>query len=177
MAARNPKCFQRLSKRSWNHRIIKVGRDKVQLQPTPTMPTVTQCHISTVQEHLQGWGLHHFSGQLCQRISSLLEKKLLLVSNLNVLWCNQPSYTQISSSQLGVIWELSEGALDPLLQIITKDIKQIWPQYWPLVMAASWMDLHSPPRSGPSPPAVFYPAKCTSVPAMGQMWDRGFTKF
>ncbi|KAK4823656.1 hypothetical protein QYF61_005008 [Mycteria americana] len=32
-------------------------------------------------------------------------------------------------SQLGVICKLTESALDPLIQIIDKDIKQNWPQY------------------------------------------------
>ncbi|KAK4823919.1 hypothetical protein QYF61_008305 [Mycteria americana] len=31
-------------------------------------------------------------------------------------------------AQLGVVCKLTEGALDPLVQIIDKDIKQNWPQ-------------------------------------------------
>ncbi|KAK4825213.1 hypothetical protein QYF61_025141 [Mycteria americana] len=41
-----------------------------------------------------------------------------------------PTLKQINTpTQLGVICKLTEGALDPLIQIIDKDIKQDWPQY------------------------------------------------
>ncbi|KAK4823850.1 hypothetical protein QYF61_007498 [Mycteria americana] len=41
-----------------------------------------------------------------------------------------PPLKQINTpAQLGVICKLTEGALDPLVQIIDKDIKQNWPQY------------------------------------------------
>ncbi|KAK4827946.1 hypothetical protein QYF61_022561 [Mycteria americana] len=41
-----------------------------------------------------------------------------------------PTLKQINPpAQLGVICKLTEGALDPLVQIIDKDIKQNWPQY------------------------------------------------
>ncbi|KAK4825177.1 hypothetical protein QYF61_024657 [Mycteria americana] len=41
-----------------------------------------------------------------------------------------PPLKQINTpTQLGVIRKLTEGALDPLVQIIDKDIKQDWPQY------------------------------------------------
>ncbi|KAK4824303.1 LOW QUALITY PROTEIN: hypothetical protein QYF61_013048 [Mycteria americana] len=41
-----------------------------------------------------------------------------------------PPLKQINTpTQLGVICKLTEGALDPLVQIIDKDIKQNWPQY------------------------------------------------
>ncbi|KAK4826200.1 hypothetical protein QYF61_006144 [Mycteria americana] len=40
-----------------------------------------------------------------------------------------PALKQINTpTQLGVICKLAEGALDPLVQIIDKDIKQNWPQ-------------------------------------------------
>ncbi|KAK4811094.1 hypothetical protein QYF61_016380 [Mycteria americana] len=40
-----------------------------------------------------------------------------------------PTLKQINTpAQLGVICKLTEGALDPLIQIIVKDIKQNWPQ-------------------------------------------------
>jgi len=39
-----------------------------------------------------------------------------------------PTLEQISTpAQLGVICKLTEGALDPLIQIIGKDIEQNWP--------------------------------------------------
>ena len=37
-----------------------------------------------------------------------------------------------TSSQLGVICKITEGALNPLIQVISKDIKQDQPQYQPL---------------------------------------------
>ncbi|KAK4816954.1 hypothetical protein QYF61_025874 [Mycteria americana] len=41
-----------------------------------------------------------------------------------------PTLKQINTpTQLGVICKLTEGALNPLVQIIDKDIKQNWPQY------------------------------------------------
>ncbi|KAK4819271.1 hypothetical protein QYF61_000482 [Mycteria americana] len=41
-----------------------------------------------------------------------------------------PTLEQINTpAQLGVVCKLTEGALDPLIQIIDKDIKQNWPQY------------------------------------------------
>ncbi|KAK4826053.1 hypothetical protein QYF61_004168 [Mycteria americana] len=41
-----------------------------------------------------------------------------------------PTLKQIKTpAQLGVICKLTEGALDPLVQIIDKDIKQNWPQH------------------------------------------------
>ncbi|KAK4814185.1 hypothetical protein QYF61_011908 [Mycteria americana] len=41
-----------------------------------------------------------------------------------------PTLKQINTpTQLGVICKLTEGALDPFIQIIDKDSKQDWPQY------------------------------------------------
>ncbi|GAB0184399.1 hypothetical protein GRJ2_000905200 [Grus japonensis] len=41
-----------------------------------------------------------------------------------------PALKQINTpTQLGVICKLTEGALNPLVQIIEKDIKEHWPQY------------------------------------------------
>ncbi|KAK4824038.1 hypothetical protein QYF61_009629 [Mycteria americana] len=41
-----------------------------------------------------------------------------------------PTLKQINSpTQLGVICKLTEGALNPLIQIIDKDVKQNWPQH------------------------------------------------
>lgn len=57
---------------------------------------------------------------------------------------------QLSSSRLtllpklGVIWKLTEDALHPIVQLIGKDLKQDWPQHWPLGST-----------SGDQPPAEF----------------------
>ena len=41
-----------------------------------------------------------------------------------------PTLQQINTpTQLGVVCKLTEGALDPLIQIIDKNTKQNWPQY------------------------------------------------
>lgn len=49
---------------------------------------VPQCCISTLLEHLQGQWLHPLPGQLCQCISTLPEKKIFLLSNLDLPWYN-----------------------------------------------------------------------------------------
>ena len=49
----------------------------------------------------------------------------------------------LSSAQLGVVCKLTEGALNPLIQITDKDIKQKWPQNWALGIIA-----HDRPPTG-----------------------------
>ncbi|KAK4828527.1 hypothetical protein QYF61_026949 [Mycteria americana] len=51
-----------------------------------------------------------------------------------------PPLQQINTpAQLGVICKLTEGALDPFVQIIDKDIKQNWPQHRALgITACDW---------------------------------------
>jgi len=39
-------------------------------------------------EHLQGRRLDHLPGQLCQCITTLFEDKFLIISTLNLPWCN-----------------------------------------------------------------------------------------
>ena len=68
----NPTCRGKSSSGNWypgdwkstNHRITTVGKDlqDPQAKPTPTMPTVPQCHIPTVLEHLHGRRPHHSLG-------------------------------------------------------------------------------------------------------------------
>lgn len=50
----------------------------------------------------------------------------------------EPTYPQAlhyllpnTLSQLGVVYKLTEGALNPLIIITDKDIEQNCPQYWP----------------------------------------------
>ncbi|KAK4814498.1 hypothetical protein QYF61_020860 [Mycteria americana] len=74
-------------------------------------------------------------------------------------------------TQLGVVCKLSEGALDPFVQIIDKDIEQDWPQHRALGnTACDW-----PPTGvnsiyhhslGPAIQPVLYPAKSTPIQAM-----------
>ncbi|KAK4832707.1 hypothetical protein QYF61_025168, partial [Mycteria americana] len=87
-----------------------------------------------------------------------------------------PTLKQINTpTQLGVICKLTEGALDPLIQIIDKDIKQNWPQHRaPGNTACDW-----PPTGvnsihhhslGPAIQPVLNPAKSTPVQAMSSQF-------
>ncbi|KAK4817813.1 hypothetical protein QYF61_027864 [Mycteria americana] len=102
-----------------------------------------------------------------------------------------PPLKQINTpTQLGVICKLTEGALDPLIQIIDKDIKQDWPQHRALGDTAcdrppiGFNSIHH--RSlGPAIQPVLYPAKSTPVQATSRQFlqenavgngVKGFTK-
>ncbi|KAK4821425.1 hypothetical protein QYF61_019703 [Mycteria americana] len=87
-----------------------------------------------------------------------------------------PTLKQINTpAQLGVICKLTEGALDPLIQIMDKDVKQDWPQHRALGnTACDW-----PPTGvnsihhhslGPAIQPVLYPAKSTPVQAMSSQF-------
>ncbi|KAK4813829.1 hypothetical protein QYF61_001833 [Mycteria americana] len=87
-----------------------------------------------------------------------------------------PTLQQINTpSQLGVICKITEGALDPFVQIIDKDIKQNWPQHRALGnTACDW-----PPAGvnsihhhslGLAIQPVLYPAKSTPVQAMSSQF-------
>jgi len=68
-------------------------------------------------------------------------------------------------AQLGVICKLPEGALNPLIQIIDKDIKQDWPQNWTgcqLDLTPFTTTLYARP--------VLYPAKSTPIHTMGSQF-------
>ncbi|KAK4822320.1 hypothetical protein QYF61_013019 [Mycteria americana] len=102
-----------------------------------------------------------------------------------------PALQQINTpTQLGVICKLTEGALDPLVQIIDKDIKQNWPQH----RALGNTTCDRPPTGvnsihhhslGPAIQPVLYPAKRTPVQARSSQFlqenavgnhVKGFTK-
>ncbi|KAK4831026.1 hypothetical protein QYF61_014914 [Mycteria americana] len=102
-----------------------------------------------------------------------------------------PTLKQINTpAQLGVICKLAEGALDPLIQIIDKDIKQNCPQH----RALENTPCDRPPTGvnsihhhslGPAIQTVFYPVKSTPVQAMSSQFlqenavgngVKGFTK-
>ncbi|KAK4831669.1 hypothetical protein QYF61_018636 [Mycteria americana] len=102
-----------------------------------------------------------------------------------------PTLKQINTpAQLGVICKLTEGALDPLVQIIDKDVKQNWPQH----RALGDTTCDRPPTGvnsihhhslGPAIQTVFYPAKSTPFQAMSSQFlqenavgdsVKGFTK-
>ncbi|KAK4810059.1 hypothetical protein QYF61_007223 [Mycteria americana] len=83
-----------------------------------------------------------------------------------------PTLQQINTpTQLGVICKLIEGALNPLIQIIDKDIKQEWPQHRALgntTCARPPTGVNSVHHNslGSAIQPVFYPAKSTPVQAM-----------
>ncbi|KAK4818987.1 hypothetical protein QYF61_022818 [Mycteria americana] len=104
---------------------------------------------------------------------------------------NLPTLQQINTpTQLGVICKLTEGTLDPFVQIIDKDIKQNWPQH----RALGNTTCDRPPTGvnsihhhslGPAIQPVLYPAKSTPVQAMSSQFlqenavgnsDKGFTE-
>ncbi|KAK4811007.1 hypothetical protein QYF61_015711 [Mycteria americana] len=87
-----------------------------------------------------------------------------------------PTLQQINTpTQLGVICKLTEGALNPFVQIIDKDIKQDWPQH----RALGNTTCDRPPTGvnsihhhslGPAVQPVLYPAKSTPVQAMSSQF-------
>ncbi|KAK4831064.1 hypothetical protein QYF61_015121 [Mycteria americana] len=87
-----------------------------------------------------------------------------------------PPLQQINTpAQLGVICKLAEGALDPFIQVIDKDIKQNWPQHRALGNTAC----DRPPTGvnsihhhslGLAIQPVLYPAKSTPVQAMSRQF-------
>ncbi|KAK4817835.1 hypothetical protein QYF61_000670 [Mycteria americana] len=87
-----------------------------------------------------------------------------------------PTLKQINTpTQLGVICKLTEGALDPFVQIIDKDVKQDWPQHRALGNTAC----DQPPTGvnsihhhslGPAIQPVLYPVKSTPVQAMSSLF-------
>ncbi|KAK4815938.1 hypothetical protein QYF61_010195 [Mycteria americana] len=87
-----------------------------------------------------------------------------------------PTLQQINTpTQLGVICKLTEGALNPLIQIINKDVKQNWPQHRALgnttcdqlPTGVNSIHHHS---LGPASQPVLYPAKSTPVQAMNSQF-------
>ncbi|KAK4824684.1 hypothetical protein QYF61_017408 [Mycteria americana] len=87
-----------------------------------------------------------------------------------------PPLKQINTpTQLGVICKLTEGALNPFIQIIDKDVKRNWPQHRALGNTAC----DRPPTGvnsihrhslGPAIQPVLYPAKSTPVQAMSSQF-------
>ncbi|KAK4824081.1 hypothetical protein QYF61_010592 [Mycteria americana] len=87
-----------------------------------------------------------------------------------------PTLKQINSpAQLGVICKRTEGALDPFVQIIDKDMKQNWPQHRALGNTAcdrpptGFNSIHHHSLGSAIHP-VLYPAKSTPVQAMSSQF-------
>ncbi|KAK4832282.1 hypothetical protein QYF61_021681 [Mycteria americana] len=87
-----------------------------------------------------------------------------------------PTLKQINTpAQLGVVRKHTEGALNPFVQIIDKDVKQDWPQH----RALGNTTCDQPPTGfnsihhmslGPAIQPVLYPAKSTPVQAMSSQF-------
>ncbi|KAK4820324.1 hypothetical protein QYF61_023557 [Mycteria americana] len=87
-----------------------------------------------------------------------------------------PTLQQMNTpTQLGVICKLTQGALDPFVQITDKDIKQNWPQH----RALGNTTCDRPPAGvnsiphhslGPAIQPVLYPVKSTPVQAMSSQF-------
>ncbi|KAK4810950.1 hypothetical protein QYF61_013358 [Mycteria americana] len=99
-----------------------------------------------------------------------------LIQPVQVPLQSLPTLKQINTpTQLGDVCKLTEGALDPFVQIIDKDIKQNWPQHRALGNTAC----DRPPTGvnsihhhslGPAIQPVLYPAKSTPVQAMSSQF-------
>ncbi|KAK4824094.1 hypothetical protein QYF61_010605 [Mycteria americana] len=95
---------------------------------------------------------------------------------LNTVVDSLPTLKQINTpAQLGVICKLTEGALDPFVQIIDKDVKQNWPQHRALGnntcdrLPTGVNSIHHS-SLGPAVQPVLYPAKSTPVQAMSSQF-------
>ena len=96
-------------------------------------------------------------------------------------------FKQINTpTQHGVVCKLTEGALDPLIQIVDKDIKQNFPQ-WNTTCDQPPTGFNSIHHNslGSSIQPVFYPAKHVPIQAMNSQFRqensvgngvKGFTK-
>ena len=83
-----------------------------------------------------------------------------------------PSYLQANRHfpQLGVVYKLTDGAHNPLMQISNQDIKQDVPQYQPLGnttcdQSPPGFNTTQPPLSGPSAPISSSPSKECTCPS------------
>ncbi|KAK4823254.1 hypothetical protein QYF61_000221 [Mycteria americana] len=124
--------------------------------------------LGTLLAHIQAADNQHPQVLLCQAAFQTLFPKPVALHGVAVAQINTPA-------QLGVICKLTEGTLNPLVQIIDKDIKQDWPQHRPLGNTAC--DL--PPTGvnsirhdslGLAIQPVLYPAKSTPVQAMSSQF-------
>ncbi|KAK4807083.1 hypothetical protein QYF61_018424 [Mycteria americana] len=114
-------------------------------------------HLGTLLAHIQLAVNQQPQVLLCLAAFQPLFPKPMALHGVVVTQINTPT-------QLGVICKLAEGALNPLVQIIDKDIKQNWPQHRALGNTAC----DRPPTGvnsihhhslGPAIQPVFYPAK------------------
>ncbi|KAK4806753.1 hypothetical protein QYF61_005549 [Mycteria americana] len=120
-------------------------------------------------------GHNHFPSPAGHTISDTSQDAIGFLGHLGTLLAHIQAavnkHPQINTpTQLGVVCKLTEGALDPFVQIIDKDIKQNWPQH----RALGNTNCDRPPTGvnsihhhclGPAIQPVLYPAKSTPVQA------------
>ncbi|KAK4816266.1 LOW QUALITY PROTEIN: hypothetical protein QYF61_014338 [Mycteria americana] len=139
-------------------------------------------HLGTLLAHIQAAVNQHSQVLLCRAAFQPLFPKPVALHGVAVAQPVQvplqslPTLKQINTpAQLGVICKLTEGALDPFVQIIDKDVKQNWPQHRALGNTAC----DRPPTGvnsihhhslGPAIQPVLYPAKSTPVQAMSSQF-------
>ncbi|KAK4818847.1 hypothetical protein QYF61_020066 [Mycteria americana] len=132
-------------------------------QPTPTGPFLPGSFPATLP-------------QACSIAIGLVEPHTIGLSPLTQPVQSLPTLKQINTpSLLGVVCKLTEGALNPFIQIIDKDIKQNWPQHRGLgdttcdrpPTGVNSVHNHS---LGPAIQPVLYPAKSTPVQAMSSQF-------
>ncbi|KAK4826677.1 hypothetical protein QYF61_010686 [Mycteria americana] len=87
-------------------------------------------HLVTLLAHIQAAVNQHPQVLLCWASLQPLLPKPVVLHGVVVTQVQDPSLKQINTpAQLGVLCKLTEDALNPLIQIIDKDIKQNWPQH------------------------------------------------
>ncbi|KAK4817391.1 hypothetical protein QYF61_012097 [Mycteria americana] len=98
-------------------------------------------HLGTLLAHIQAAVNQHPQVLLCLAAFQPLFPKPVALHGVAVTRVQDPALSLVplqslpalkqinTPTQLGVICKLTEGALDPLIQIIDKDTKQDWPQY------------------------------------------------
>ncbi|KAK4831896.1 hypothetical protein QYF61_020043 [Mycteria americana] len=132
-------------------------------------------HLGTLLAHIQVAVNQHPQVLLCWAAFQPLFPKPVVLHGV-VVAQKLPPLKQINTpTQLGVICKFTEGILNPLIQIIDKDIKQDWPQHRALGnTACDW-----PPTGfnsihhhslGPAIQPVLYPAKSAPVQAMSSQF-------
>ncbi|KAK4827978.1 LOW QUALITY PROTEIN: hypothetical protein QYF61_022680 [Mycteria americana] len=147
-------------------------------------------HLGTLLAHIQVAVNQHAQVLLCQAAFHPLFSKPVALHGVAVAQAQDlalslpvqiplqslPTLKQINTpTQLGVVCKLTEGALDPFVRIIDKDVKQNWPQHralgntaydWPPTGVNS-IHHHS---LGPAIQPVLYPAKSTPIQAMSSQF-------
>ncbi|KAK4818164.1 hypothetical protein QYF61_007606 [Mycteria americana] len=132
-------------------------------------------HLGTLPGHIQAAVNQHSQVLFCQAAFQPLCPKPVALHGVAVTQ-SLPTLKQINiPAQLAVVCKLTEGALDPLVQVIDKDIKRNWPQHRALGNTAcdrlpSGVNSIHYNSLGPAIQPVLYPAKSTPIQAMSSQF-------